>query len=91
MLSSPSEQPPPNKKAKVACDAVDANVKVMGDRLLSMENEELILKGEWLINIHINIAQQLLHQQFPNCLGCILRWFCHQQGLLYQLEQVAYR
>ena len=48
---------------------MDANVKVMGDRLLSMENEELLLKGGWLTDIHINIAQQLLSQQFPELLG----------------------
>ena len=33
MLSSASKETPPNKKAKVECDAVDANAKVTRGRL----------------------------------------------------------
>ena len=51
--------------------------------LLNKSDEKLLLSGEWLNDTHINLAQQLLSQQFPNLSGL------HSTLLLPQAEQVV--
>ena len=66
LLASPkSELEPPYKKFEVEESDDAVNVKSR-EKLLNVEEKEVILQGGWLTDVHINFAQQLLSKQFTH-------------------------
>ena len=62
-----SASPSPSKKAKI--EHSEVNPKVKPNELLNKADKKLLLDGEWLNDIHINLAQRLLSKQFPQLSG----------------------